>query len=334
VTGAGLGLVGRGCLCCESALGATAWLSNCGILPQMMPEYSTVYRITDHPTEGLWFAASGLVPLVVGVVLAWGKRRWRWKQPGWLFCGGLIAFGIVWCGVVMLTNLRDEIAAREAYRAGNYGVVAGVVTDFKPMSANGHGSEECFTVKGREFCYSGYVIAPGFRNSASRGGPVRAGERVKVAYWNGVILGLEIAMADLPTPDERNATVAVADQGGELALQQDPVVRKVRPAFFLTMVLWTLWWNLQWRRVMRLWVRPPNRPVTQYGFRLFFAANFVGALWGLIEQLHEQPLSRGEVGPMLGMAALMCVVVGGMSAFALWRAVRRDRTQGNAATGR
>jgi hypothetical protein len=212
VTGAGLGLVGRGCLCCESALGATAWLSNCGILPQMMPEYSTVYRITDHPTEGLWFAASGLVPLVVGVVLAWGKRRWRWKQPGWLFCGGLIAFGIVWCGVVMLTNLRDEIAAREAYRAGNYGVVAGVVTDFKPMSANGHGSQECFTVKGREFCYSGYVIAPGFRNSASRGGPVRAGERVKVAYWNGVILGLEIAMADLPTPDERNATVAVADQ--------------------------------------------------------------------------------------------------------------------------
>ncbi len=76
---------------------------------------------------------------------------------------------------------------------------------------------------------------------------------------------------------------------------------------------------------MRFWVRPPNRPWVQYVFRAFFALNFLGALRGFVQQLHAHPLAKQEVGPTLGIAAIMCSVVALMSASALWMAQRRDR---------
>ena len=62
-------------------------------------------------------------------------------------------------------------------------------------------------------------------------------------------------------------------------------------AALFTAICWTLWWNLQWKRVMRFWIKPPYRPWVQVLFRVFFALNFVGAVIGFIRQLFSRTLS-------------------------------------------
>jgi hypothetical protein len=44
-----------------------------------------------------------------------------------------------------------------------------------------------------EFSYSDYVIVPCFNNTASHGGPIRDGLRVRIAYSGNCILKLEVA---------------------------------------------------------------------------------------------------------------------------------------------
>ena len=79
-----------------------------------------------------------------------------------------------------------------AFQTGQYAIVEGTVEDFHPMPYEGH-DEECFTVGSQRFCYSDYIVTPGFRNAASHGGPIRSGIHVRVAYLGGNILRLETA---------------------------------------------------------------------------------------------------------------------------------------------
>lgn len=74
-------------------------------------------------------------------------------------------------------------------------IVEGVVENYKPMSNDRGASEglfESFTVNGVLFQYSDYIIKPGFRNSALLGGPIKAGLKVRIFYFQDIILRLEI----------------------------------------------------------------------------------------------------------------------------------------------
>ncbi|MEO7576992.1 MAG: hypothetical protein ABIT83_05210, partial [Massilia sp.] len=66
------------------------------------------------------------------------------------------------------------------------------VADFVPMPAAGHAMER-FCVQQACFSYSDFVIGGGFNNTASHGGPIRAGLPVRVTYVDGDIVKLEIA---------------------------------------------------------------------------------------------------------------------------------------------
>jgi len=76
-------------------------------------------------------------------------------------------------------------------------------------------------------------------------------------------------------------------------------------AFLFTLACWTLWWNLQWKRAMRFWPRPPNRPITQHVFRVFFTLNFVGAVRELFRELRLHPLTLQNAGPTIATAAII-----------------------------
>jgi hypothetical protein len=90
-------------------------------------------------------------------------------------------------------GVRDMFGrAKEAYVRGQYSVVEGTVADFHPMPYSGH-QMETFSVNGVQFSYSDYVIVPCFNNTASRGGPIRQGLRVRIAYSGDCILRLEVA---------------------------------------------------------------------------------------------------------------------------------------------
>jgi hypothetical protein len=42
------------------------------------------------------------------------------------------------------------------------------------------------------FCYSDYVVTAGFNNSTSHGGPIMAGLPVRIAYYKGEILRIDV----------------------------------------------------------------------------------------------------------------------------------------------
>jgi hypothetical protein len=196
------------------------------------------------------------------------------------------------------------------------------------MPYEGH-QDECFSVQNQRFCYSDYEIAPGFHNATSHGGPIRADLPVRIAYRDGRILRLEVPSGQTLTPTQSAAMAVEGERQAQQRVERDPMFRRLNMAFLFTTTCWTLWWNLQWKRVMRFWLRPPYRHWVGMLFRVFFALNFVGAIVAFAQQLYSHPLSKPDIGPTIQIAAIMCAVVGLMSWFTLWRAEARDASTTN-----
>ena len=75
---------------------------------------------------------------------------------------------------------------------------------------------------------------------------------------------------------------------------------------------------------MRFWVRPPNKQATVYLFRIFFALCLIGSPDSFVQQLQQHPLTGQILGATLLVAAIMCGVVGTMTALSVWIAERRE----------
>lgn len=176
----------------------------------------------------------------------------------------------------------------------------------------------------QRFCYSDYVITPGFHTSASHGGPIRAGIHVRIAHSGPTILRLEVRKDEALTAAESASAAKSAERQYAIRTENDPFLQRMNIAFLFTTVCWVLWWNLQWRQAMRFWIKPPNRQLTVYAFRVFFAACLIGSLNGLVQQVLQHPPTRENLGATLLTALIMCGVVAMMTAFAVWMARRRD----------
>lgn len=285
-------------------------------------EYTTVYQIAQLAPD--WpFACVGLLPLIGGGVIIWGKRRFKRTKPHWLFAVFCCVFGIIWVGVVGTSVLSADWQAFTAYQRGDYQIVEGVVTDFHPMPYEGH-QDECFSVKDQRFCYSDYEIAPGFHNAASHGGPIHSGLEVRIAHREGRILRLDVAKGQAPSPAQSAAITAGGERQWRQRMESDPVIHRMNIAFLFTAMCWTLWWNMQWKRVMRFWIKPPYKPWVKVLFRIFFAANFIGDVTEFLRQLLTHPLAKQDILPTIWIAAIMCAVVAVMSLSVLWMAEKRD----------
>lgn len=284
--------------------------------------YTTVYQISQRIPD--WpFACIGLIPLAVGLVTIWGKRRFKWSQPHWLFAILSSVFGLFWIGFVGTWVLSSDWQAFTAYQKGDYQTVEGAVYDFRPMPYEGH-QDECFSVQNQRFCYSDYEIAPGFHNTTSHGGPIREGLAVRIAYRDGRILRLDVPRDQAATSAQSAAATTEGERQWQQRLNSDPFEQEMGAAFLFTAMCWTFWWNLQWKRVMRFWLKPPNRAWTEALFRVFFALNFVGAVMGFVHQVRSHPLSGQELFSAARITVILCAVVAATSAFVLRMAQRRD----------
>ena len=292
-----------------------------------MPDYVTVFQISSA-WAGLPFALVGLAPLFIGAVLIAGKWRFHWRRPDWPFAVSLCAFGIIWIFTVSRPVLTEGADAFTAFRTGKYSLVEGIVTDFHPMPYEGH-EDECFTVETKRFCYSDYGETPGFHNTASHGGPIRAGIHVRIACLGPVILRLQIRKDEVLTSAESASAAETAQRQYTARAANDPMLPRLRTGFLFTTVCWVLWWNLQWRRAMRFWVRPPNKLSTVYLFRTFFLLCLIGSLSSFAEQLRRLPMTGPNIEAALLTAAIMCSVVGTMTALAVWAAERREHRGAN-----
>ena len=220
--------------------------------------------------------AIGLLFIPVGALLIWLAPRAGWtgtkRWLGYYFIG----FSMLFSGLVFLVTWPQHSRAKGAFRTEIVSSVEGPVTDFRPMPYEGH-QDECFTVQAKTFCYSDYDMTAGFHNSASHGGPIREGLPVRVFYVGDMIVRLEVRADLLPSEVERKAVARREESESEAQMRHDPAIVRLEMGFSVAVLFFVAWWNIQPQRFMRLWIEPPYKPLTIRLFRLFFAANLVGA---------------------------------------------------------
>jgi hypothetical protein len=266
--------------------------------------YETVFEITSKPYEW-WFAAFGLIFVVVGVgAIKFGPKLDRNKNGesfgltfaipprllGWFF----VIFASVSTLVVFGSTYSSRRDLLQVYRTGNYSVAEGIVEDFHPMPYGGHQSE-CFRVGKEKFCYSDYVASPAFNQSASHGGPIRAGLPVRISYYEddnfqAHILRLEIRADSLTSAAERSAYAKAEELKWQHTAKAGPRNQVRMLGFLMASFAWTLWWNIDWQRFIKFYgvSGPPFRRWVEVAFRGFFAMCSLGAGRELLRQLLER----------------------------------------------
>jgi len=241
------------------------------------------------------------------ILRAFSKQYHVPYRVGFTLClAGAIGAGIG------IADWREDSTAIAALYDGPHQIVEGVVSDFEPMPYEGH-KDECFSVQQQSFCYSDYWTTPGFHRSASHGGPIREGLPVRITYHDGMILRLQIPAEQVVGSSEAAATDKASEQDWKRRIDADPVERCLMTAFYFTMLGWVIWWNIKWKLVMSMWVRPPYGRWTEIAFRLFFAANLVNAIIGLVSFIWAHPVSKSEILPNLITTCSMGAVVALMS---------------------
>ena len=147
--------------------------------------YETVFDINQKVFE--WgFAIPFAAVLVLGLILLRRKPKSQWQVVGLCLCL-LGSIGTFISGSSYVKLLRN----RSALNGGKFLIVEGKVTNFRPMPPQRH-TMESFQVNGKRFEYSDRSVTPGFNQTVPAGGPVRDGEMVRVSYYDGYILKLEI----------------------------------------------------------------------------------------------------------------------------------------------
>lgn len=255
--------------------------------------YVTVFDIAQTHFQW-WFTAFGLIFVLIGIVFIFVGKKWpslrRAKITGYF----MLVFASLWTVIAFNSTFGDYRKSIDAYRAGNYAVVEGNVKNFHPMPYEGH-QDECFSVQDERFCYSDYAVQAGFNQSASHGGPIREGLPVRVIYYNGQILRLEVRADSLPSPSDRAAYSTTEQTKMAEREQKDPILNHMNLGFAFAAVFITMCWNLDWQHYARYLIRsgPPYGRYWQWGFRTFFLANFLGSTVYLAQQiLHKHWTSR------------------------------------------
>jgi hypothetical protein len=289
-------------------------------------QYRVVFDLSQKGFQW-WFPAFGLIFAVIGGVFIWLGRRYQWPPRRSLVGYFMVGFSCLWSGLAFVTTFPEYLNLRSAYRHGQFSVVEGTVTDFRPMPYEGH-QDECFSVQSETFCYSDYVVTAGFNNSASHGGPIRDGLPVRVSFVANTIVRLEVRSDALPGDAERVSFAEEAKTEWQQRQQRDPVIDRMNLGFAVASLFMVGWWNLQPQRFMRFWLKPPYKPRTVFLFRAFFAANLIGAIWYLVGLMihHQRPIS--EYRAAAGIAAIMFAVIWGMFTAMLWFSRRLDQTKG------
>lgn len=74
--------------------------------------------------------------------------------------------------------------------AGRAAVIEGPLTIYFEV---GGGKNECIALADRRFCYSDWVLTPGFNRTRALGGPLRDGLQVRLSAIGGTIVRVEVA---------------------------------------------------------------------------------------------------------------------------------------------
>ena len=165
-----------------------------------MHTYVTAFEIARQsypaPVGPVIFMAAFFGALVICAAWLWSKRALSEPLKQARFFLTVLAIGLAAITSIMWRMKTGHDQLVETFLNGGAEVAEGAVENFHPMPSSGHDTER-FTVAGRQFAYSNYMVTGGFNNAASHGGPIRAGLPVRITYVPGqngnVIVKLELA---------------------------------------------------------------------------------------------------------------------------------------------
>lgn len=153
--------------------------------------YVLVFEITRKPLQFWVFLLLFLIFTLIGTVVTLMAREHGSRAGTKAVRYSLLLIASLW-----IFSFSYAFFGRrryvQAYRSGNYAVVEGPVEDLYQDS-----KMECFSVRHVRFCYGDAVIQPGFNQTASHGGPIREGLPVRVTYYDGQILRMDIAASSI-----------------------------------------------------------------------------------------------------------------------------------------
>lgn len=153
--------------------------------------YEVVFDVGAAGYRHAWVPAVGVLFVAIALGLLVVSWRWRDRAVAWFALALLIGAGL-WTWSAREATRGDYEVLAAALRSGGVAVVEGRVEHFVPMPATGHALEH-FCVGSQCFSYSDYVLTAGFNRTASHGGPIREGLRVRVTYLGNQIARLEVA---------------------------------------------------------------------------------------------------------------------------------------------
>lgn len=144
-----------------------------------MNDYRTIFTVLQNSTP-LW--PSAIAPAIVTVSTVGAVVALIWRKTRWFVIVPVYVLLLFMAAVLDGSGVRGMYArAKDSYLKGDYAVVEGTVSNFHPMPYSGH-EEETFFVNGLRFSYSDYELGPCFNNTASHGGPIREGLRIRIAF--------------------------------------------------------------------------------------------------------------------------------------------------------
>lgn len=112
------------------------------------------------------------------------------KRPPFGAAGTVVGiFLLIYAALTGLTMIPSMWLSRQL--AGGQGeVIEGPVTIYLEVAS---GKNECISVADRQFCYSDWVITPGFNRTRAMGGPMRNGLQVRLSAIGNTIVRVEVA---------------------------------------------------------------------------------------------------------------------------------------------
>lgn len=152
-----------------------------------------------------------------------------------------------------------------------------------------------------------------------------------VAFWlllgAALLLSWEVVKRIYPmasAADRKVVTFAMQRDSQQREEPRDPQIDRLTLGFSVAVLFLTAWWNLQTVRFIRLWLKPPYKPITVKVFRLFFAATLIGAIFYFVGQVTRHQRTVADYRAAAEIATAWIAVMWVMVTAASWFAHRQD----------
>ena len=250
--------------------------------------YQTLFEFTQKHFP--WLDILGFfVFLPLGILLVRYAPRIRprmfAKPVGWL----MIIFSLFATITIVGGRWSDYEECLSAYREGKCPVVEGIVKDLGREP--GRGPTECFHVNDVHFCYSEFEASTGYNRSSENGGIIRDGLAVRITYYEGKILRIEVPESGSGRTMVTNPSVFT----GSLPMDGKAHPDGMLLGFLFAALIVSAWWNLDWRHVGLYWFKTTIPTTAERTFRLLLLLTFVGGSISLVRFVSVHVLEVKDV---------------------------------------